>query len=272
MSLRRHLGMETPILSRIEIFPIKSLDGISLAQATVLPSGALQGDRQYAIVNDQGNFINGKSTPAVHKLRTTFTADLTTVTIGYGESSETFSLTGDRQDLAAWLSDYFEQSVTVQENTSTGFPDDLNAPGPTIISTATLEAITHWFPSLELAEVRRRFRTNLELSAPMPFWEERLYGASDTLVEFKVGTVQFMGVNPCQRCIVPARDSLTGERDPTFQRQFNQQRQSTLPDWAARSRFNHFYKLAVNTRVVANGEVAHIAVGDRVIGPRDSTN
>jgi hypothetical protein len=256
--------MERPILSRIEIFPIKSLDGVSLSQVTVLPSGALQGDRQYAIVDSLGNFINGKSTPAIHKLRTTFTADLTTVTISHGGMSETFSLKSDRQDLAAWLSDYFEQPVTVQENTLTGFPDDLNAPGPTIISTATLATVTDWFTSLDLAEVRRRFRTNLELSTPTPFWEERLYGESGAGVEFNIGSVRFMGINPCQRCIVPTRDTLTGERDRTFQQQFTLQRQASLPDWAPRSRFNHFYKLAVNTRAISLGEATSVTIGDLV--------
>jgi hypothetical protein len=178
---------------------------------------------------------------------------------------ETFSLEGQRQPLGAWLSHYLGLPVTVQENILTGFPDDLNAPGPTLISTATLEAVAQWFPQLDLAEVRRRFRTNLELTNTAPFWEEQLYGESDGGVLFQIGHLTLTGINPCQRCIVPTRSSFTGQSDRTFQRQFVQQRQATLPAWAPRSRFNHFYKLAVNTRLVAgDGLSAHFNLGDSV--------
>jgi uncharacterized protein YcbX len=36
--------MVLPTLSPIEIFPVKSLDGVTLQAVTVLPSGALKGD------------------------------------------------------------------------------------------------------------------------------------------------------------------------------------------------------------------------------------
>jgi uncharacterized protein YcbX len=55
-----------PSLHRIEIFPIKSLDGMTTDRVSVLPSGVLEGDRQFAIMDEQGQFVNGKSTPLVH--------------------------------------------------------------------------------------------------------------------------------------------------------------------------------------------------------------
>jgi hypothetical protein len=45
------------------------------------------------------------------------------------------------------------------------------------------------------------------------------------------------------------RNSQTGEADPNFQKTFVTQRRETLPEWVDRSRFNYFYRLAVNTRV-----------------------
>jgi uncharacterized protein len=258
--------MQHPTLSRIEIFPIKSLDGVTLDRATLLASGSLKGDRQYAIVNSQGKFVNGKSTPLIHKLRATFSTDLTTVTlqIQNTEQRETFTLAENRDDLESWLSEYFEQSISVQENTNTGFPDDLNALGPTIISTATLEAMTQWFPELDLTELRRRFRTNLELSGVPPFWEDQLYGESEDGVPFHIGDVRFLGINPCQRCIVITRDSLDGTAYPSFAQQFGQHRKENLPDWAPVKRFNHFYKLAVNTRIVTESPCLSLGSGDVV--------
>ncbi|MGB8702147.1 MAG: MOSC N-terminal beta barrel domain-containing protein [Thermosynechococcaceae cyanobacterium] len=257
--------MDTPTLDRIEIFPIKSLDGVVLPQVTVLLSGALQGDRQYAIFDSQGRFVNGKANPLVHQLRTTFNPELTTVTLNRdSEPGETFSLLAPCTELNAWLSHYFGQSVTVQANTEMGFPDDTQASGPTVISTATLAEIAQWFPDLDLPEIRRRFRTNLELAGVPAFWEEHLYGEGDRPQPFRIGPVELLGINPCQRCVVPTRNSLTGDRDQTFQAKLIRNRQNTLPDWVPRSRFNHFYKLAVNTRLATNAQDLILNVGDQV--------
>jgi len=63
---------------------------------------------------------------------------------------------------------------------------------------------------------------------------------------------------------VPSRDPLTAEVTPAFSKHVAEQRAATLPDWAERSRFNHFYRLAVNTRVPqAAGRT--IRTGDRVV-------
>lgn len=255
-----------PYLNQILIFPIKSLDGVAVQQATVLPSGSLMGDRAFAIVDQQGTVVNGKRTAAIHKLRSRFDLAAQTVCLQVEGNPEQacFELTGDRTALANWLSDYFGFPVQVIHNPDGGFPDDTVSPGPTVISTATLQAVADWFAGLSVEETRLRFRTNLELEDVEPFWEDRLFGEADSLVPFQIGAVQMAGVNPCQRCIVPVRDSLTGEAYPDFQKVFVTQRKATLPDGVARSRFNHFYRLAVNTRLSPSqaGKVLHI--GDPV--------
>jgi uncharacterized protein len=242
--------MVQAMLDRIEIFPIKSLDGMVVETATVLPSGALKGDRQYAMADDTGKWVNGKANAMVHRLRSTYSPDLSTVTISVqDEGSETFNLAGDRSALEKWLSDYFQKSVHLEENTEMGFPDDTNSPGPTVISTATLVAIASWYPGMPLAEARRRFRTTLEFNNVPEFWEDHLFGPAGETVSFKIGQVEFLGINPCERCIVPTRESLEGAPTSGFQKTFVQQRQSTLPAAVERSRFNHFYRLALNTRL-----------------------
>ena len=58
-----------PVIKRITIYPIKSLDGISLSKAKVVDGGCLEHDREYAIVDDNGKFVNCKSNVLVHMLR-----------------------------------------------------------------------------------------------------------------------------------------------------------------------------------------------------------
>lgn len=253
----------TPHLTRIDIFPVKSLDGFSLSQATVLESGALVGDRTYALFDRQNRFINGKRNAAIHRLRSTFSPDGETVTLAIDGKDPTavFHLQ-QRSELEAWLAKYFQQPVTLQENRDTGFPDDTDALGPTVISTATLRAVADWY-ALTLDETRRRFRTNLELDGVPAFWEDQLFGPDSASVRFTIGDVVVEGINPCQRCVVITRDPVTGVATPDFQKTFIQQRNATLPDWAQRSRFNHFYRLAVNTNIVSQGGQV-LKVGDSV--------
>ncbi len=240
-----------PTLSQIIIYPIKSLDGVSVESAEISSGGTLEFDRRWAIVDSLGKIVNAKRTAKIQQLRSQFDLRLGSISLQSpaNNTTETFSLTTELAPLAIWLSNFFGFPVSLIENATTGFPDDLNAYGPTIISTATLEAVCTWFPDLNLAEVRRRFRTNLELSGVPAFWEDRLFAAPEMVVDFQLGDIQFQGINPCQRCIVPTRDSLTGAVTTNFQRIFNESRQQELPAWVQLDRFNHFYRLAVNTRI-----------------------
>ncbi|MBK7307132.1 MAG: MOSC N-terminal beta barrel domain-containing protein [Chitinophagaceae bacterium] len=50
-----------PVVDRITIYPVKSLDGISLQKAQIGNGGCLVHDREYAILDSNGKFVNGKS-------------------------------------------------------------------------------------------------------------------------------------------------------------------------------------------------------------------
>lgn len=254
-----------PYLARIDLYPIKSLDGITVQTAQILPSGALRHDRAFALFDASGQFINGKRYANIHNVRSRFTDDIAQVTLWVNEASEavTLPLQHGHPPLENWFSNYFQQPVTLQHNTTMGFPDDTDAPGPTVISTATLQTVATWF-GLSLDETRRRFRTNLEIGGVPAFWEDQLFSATGEPVNFQVGQVVLQGINPCQRCVVPTRDSQTGTPTPQFPKRFIEQRAATLPVGVARSRFNHFYRLAVNTRVLPNAALKLMAVGDPI--------
>ncbi|TAD77987.1 MAG: MOSC domain-containing protein [Oscillatoriales cyanobacterium] len=250
-------------LARITIFPIKSLDGVSVDRVRLTAAGALAGDREFALLDAQGNWLNGKRNAAIHRIRSTFDLDQRSVTLWVQDDAiapATFALDGDRTDLAAWFSDYFRQPITIIQNVALGFPDDPKSWGPTLIGTATLNTVAHWFEGMSAAELSRRLRTNLDLDVPEPFWEEQLYSLANQPVPFRIGAVELLGTNPCQRCIVPTRHSQTGESLPQFQKTFIAHRQASLPTWAERSRFNHFYRLAINTQIPP---IADDRAGDR---------
>ncbi len=237
-------------LSKISIFPIKSLDRIDLQSVELLPSGALKGDREFAIFDEADRVVNGKRTANVHGIRSQYELLNRSVMLSAnGLGTQTFHLEDDRSELESWLSEFFGFKVHLKQDLEMGFPDDPQSPGPTVISTQTIEMVASWYEGVTLAEMRSRLRTNLELDAPDAFWEDRLFGAVDEVREFSIGLVLFQGVNPCQRCIVPTRDSVSGEATLAFQKTFLKNRSATLPESVDRSRFNHFYRLAVNTRV-----------------------
>jgi uncharacterized protein len=264
-----------PILTQIVIYPVKSLDGIVVDRAKISSGGALDFDRRWAIVDASGKVVNAKRTAKIQQLRSKFefgSMDVESQARSIihlhtleDPSPHSFCLTTEIAELARWLSQFFGFSVSLIENAATGFPDDPDAYGPTIVSTATLEAICEWFPDLNLVEVRRRFRTNLEISGVPAFWEDRLFDAPEKVVDFNLGNVRFHGINPCQRCIVPTRNSITGAATAKFQQIFSQQRQQTLPPEVNAARFNHFYRLAVNTQITLSEAGKFLNTGDWLV-------
>ena len=256
-----------PHISKICIYPIKSLDGVEVMQAKVLQSGALESDRQFAIFDERGKYVNGKRHAKIHLLRSKYDLEnkIISIRIQGNNRGESFNFESEIQDLEAWLSEFFGFIVKLKKNLIMGFPDDTISPGPTIVSTATLSEVACWYENLTEADIRRRMRTTIEIDGVPAFWEDKLFSESDNFVDFKIGNLQFIGVNPCQRCIVPTRDAVTGQVNSDFQKIFIKKRRETLPEWVNKSRFNHFYKLTVNTRL-ADAEVGNqvIQVGDEI--------
>jgi uncharacterized protein len=228
-----------PRLASIRIYPVKGLAPVSLNEVQIDAGGALTHDRAWALQDDQGRFINGKNFPAIHTLR--------------------WLDTSDRDALTQQASTLLGRPLHLTERIPGGFPDDTGATGPTIVTQATFAEVAKWFPNMSEANARMRFRANLELSAPEPFWEDHLYPRP-----FRIGDVMFTGTNPCQRCIVPSRDALTGELTVDFQKHFMQMREQTLPPWAKRDFFNHHYRLTVNTRLAPDQAGKWLRLGDSV--------
>ena len=275
--------MVTPRLASIRLHPIKSLDPVSVDEARIGPGGGLEHDRAWALFSVDGRWVNGKRTAAIHLIRATYAPDLSSVTLALpGDRrnipARTFPFPGGAEDAAEWFSVYFEQQILVR-HAPEGFPDDTIANGPTIISTASLQTAAGWFPGLTLDSARQRFRTTLEIDSSdaaakaasanghLPaFWEDQLYGEDErSVVRFRIGEVNFEGNNPCARCPVPTRDPQTAAEITGFQKRFSDLRRETLPPWARAARFDHFYRLAVNTRVAPTETGKLLRVGDTLV-------
>lgn len=214
-------------LREIRIYPVKALDPIVVPAVRVVTNGALEHDREWAIADAQGRFLNGKRTREIHRLRG-FDADF--LASGAAEAGQS-------------LSRILGEPVTLVRNSEGGFPDDTDSPGPTLVSRASIETVAGWF-GWDAESTRRRFRANLEIDGVPAFWEDRLYGGA-----LRIGDVLLEAVNPCQRCVVPSRDPANGEEHARFQREFAELRKAHLPSWADPARFNHYYRFAVNTRI-----------------------
>ena len=264
----------SPRLVNIRLHPIKSLDPVSVPEARISPSGGLALDRAWALYSVDGKWVNGKRTPAIHLIRATYSADLSEITLSVpGDRREiptrTFAFPDAYEDAAEWFSVFFEQQIIVRYSEN-GFPDDSIASGPTIVSTASLESVCNWFPEtpkgfpgITLNEARQRFRATLEINGVPAFWEDQLFGEDErSVIRFKIGEVNFEGSNPCARCPVPPRNPQTGEILEGFQKRFTQLRESTLPPWSPRPRFDHFYRLSTNTRVPGTERGKLLRVGE----------
>jgi uncharacterized protein len=275
----------TAWLANIRLHPIKGLDPVSVPEARIGPNGGLRLDRVWVLCTVNGKCINGKNNPPIYWIRAEYDPQVASVTLtaqaaakGSGAGPEKhgqpgaaplkpakFNFPSETESAAEWFSEYFGQRVILR-HVPEGAPDDGLASGPTIVSTASLQAVCDLFPGVELNEARERFRTTLEIEGVPAFWEDQLFGEDENYaVRFQIGEVAFEGSNPCARCPVPPRNPRTGEELIGFQKKFSDMRRASMPHTSPRERFDHFYRLATNTRVASTQEGKLLRVGDAVV-------
>jgi uncharacterized protein YcbX len=271
-----HVAARIARLANIRLHPIKGLDPVSVPEAGIGPNGGLHRDRVWVLFTAEGKWINGKHNPEIHHLRAEYNPQVSSVTLRIDGEAKIggperpiqpiqLAFPADLERAAAWFSDYFGRTVIVRYIPE-GAPDDGLAPGPTIVSTASLQSVCDLFPGMELNEARERFRTTLEIDGVPAFWEDQLFGADENyVVRFRIGEVAFEGSNPCARCPVPPRNPRTGEELIGFQKKYSDMRRTGLPRTSPHERFDHFYRLATNTRVPSSEEGKVLRVGDALV-------
>ncbi|MFB6131182.1 MAG: MOSC domain-containing protein [Salinigranum sp.] len=259
--------MSEPVLGRITVFPVKSLDPLSRERVRIVEGGSLAGDREFALFDADGEYVNGKRNAAVHRVRSSFDPETREIRVRAPDCpTRTFDVDDDaaRAALAGWFGDHFGEPVELRRDAAGGFPDDRTAHGPTVVGDGTLREVASWFPEIDAGEVRRRLRPNLVIEGVPPFWEDRLFEDRDHVVAFEVGGVRLYGVNPCSRCVVPTRDPTTGVSIEGFRETFVRKHRETMPSWSGGDWFDHDYRLMVNTVVPDSERGRELSIGDPI--------
>jgi uncharacterized protein YcbX len=269
-----------------------------------------------------GRVINAKWSPVFHAIRADFDLDERLVTLWVdpaavaavalpaadlerlrgmagnpgGQRSgghavrDSFHLVPGQGGPCEWLSEVLGVGVLLQERADGGFPDDRDAPGPTLVATATLVEVARWF-GFDQAESRRRFRANLEIGGCDAFWEDTLASPArpelqpelppDLPVDpyadlpppepraFSIGEAKFIATNVCRRCVVPTRDSRTGAVTEHFRDAFEARRSRGMRADVDAAAWGTLYRVGVNLMLRGGGGALFCGLALAVQAARD---
>ena len=257
-----------PYLARILVYPIKSLAPLRLERVQVREDAGLAGDREYALFDARGRVLNTKRLgSALLSIHARYSHCGRSIALQSGARKLDCAIADGLGALGEFFGSVLGESVVVDRDSRVGFFDDLEATGPTVLGTASVDSVANWF-GLAPDEVRRRFRANLEIAGLEPFEEDLLFGRPGEHRRFRIGDVEFRGTNPCARCIVPSLDStgrsgdesLTAVRFARLREQYSR-RDSELGE------YGHYYRLSVNTLLAPNQGGKTLSVGDELVRP-----
>ena len=220
-------------LSEINIYPVKSLKGITLSEASVRQRG-LQYDRRWMLVDADGQFMTQRDFPRMalietsvngHGLKVRFDGrELAVpeetangpVEVGIWEGPVAAAMFGD--DVNRWFSEVLDvecRLVTMPDTTRRRLPPEFAVnPGEDHVSFADgypflligEASVAEVNARLEIPVPMNRFRPNLVVSGSEAF-------AEDAWKKIRVGETVFHLVKPCARCVLTTVDQATGVKD-----------------------------------------------------------
>ncbi|MFW2371494.1 MAG: MOSC domain-containing protein [Gammaproteobacteria bacterium] len=218
-------------LSELNIYPVKSLAGISLDQSIVDGFG-LQNDRRWMLVDSQGKMLTQRKLARMGLIQPRVTPQgihlsapgrddiqITTADLANARKVQVWNDVCNAYDAgdqaAQWLSEflaidcrlsYFPDDEVrqldqryAQPNDTTAFSDGFPF---LLISQASLDDLNR---RLDTPVSMSRFRPNLVISGSEAFEE-------DQWKHIRIGDMTFRLVKPCSRCVIPSIDPDTGEK------------------------------------------------------------
>jgi uncharacterized protein YcbX len=218
-------------LSQIWIYPIKSLGGISMQTAKVMPKG-LEFDRRWMLVDSKGQFL----TQRIHSRMALFKLSLTDgqLSVHYKEHSISFPV--DQTSDLAFNAQIWDDTVSVCEvnrEHSDWFSEQLGIDcrlvrfpeknerrvDPLHASTEEHVSLADAYPFLIIGQSSlddlndklhepvsiKRFRPNFVFTGGKAYEE-------DTWRDISIGSTRFIGVKRCARCALPTVNPETGEK------------------------------------------------------------
>lgn len=220
-------------ISEINIYPIKSLKGISVDSATVEARG-LQFDRRWMLTDVNGKFLTQREFPrmatiivevmndelfvmseAAGEMRIPFepaTADIRQVTIWQsacdglvynGEVSEWFSDALETACQLVYMPDDTKRSVNPRFDRGGDIVSFADGYPLMVLGEASLTELNS---RLETPLPMNRFRPNIVVSGSEAY-------AEDNWDKIRIGDIVFRGTKPCERCVITTVDQSRGEFD-----------------------------------------------------------
>lgn len=212
-------------------YPLKGCRANPLPKAE-LDSLGIQGDRRFMVVNQRGQFVNGKKLPKLvlvtcridNEQSVTFFApqqpelkiDLSVETTRFGV--KVWRSDVDAKSLGAeadrWISDflggdfrlcYYDKHSKRQVNRLPEYPVSFSDSAPVlVVSRQSLQALNAYTGRVDKIE---QFRPNLVVDADSAFAEE-------TWQRIRIGDVELLAVKACARCPVINTDVEFAQPDP----------------------------------------------------------
>ena len=263
-------------ISKLFIYPIKSLRGISVQSALVTDRG-LQYDRRWMIVDENNKFLSLRTIPKMALLKVEM-KDGGMKIISLEHAGNDFQIQfdhveNDLESVTIWnatvearrvgkdADGWFSEMLGV--NCKLVFmPDNSKRPVNTTSGFAPQGKFTSFadaYPFLMVGQSSmddlnlrmqiplaiERFRPNIVFSGGFPYQE-------DGMEDFKIGQINFTGLENCKRCMVPNIDPdkgvLNSDKEPT----------KTLSEYRLRDK-----KIEFGRNVVHQGS-GLISVGDEI--------
>ena len=263
--------MSAPVLSQVNVYPVKSVGGISLSTAWVEKQG-LMFDRRFMLALADGSMVTARKYPQMVKVQSTLTFDGLIFTasghaplrIRYAEFklqqapaqvwNDRFTAYTTTDEADDWFSAVLgqrvellfsgEQSNRVREKIghNVSFADGYPL---LVISEGSLQELNRRSPELHSMD---QFRTNLVVANTAPF-------AEDSWKRVRIGDVEFEAVKPCERCILTTVDVKTGQFRPT------KEPLKTLSQFRANERGGVFFGqnlVALNEGTIRQGDTVEV--------------
>jgi uncharacterized protein YcbX len=219
-------------LSRIFIYPVKSLGGIELSSAKVTDRG-FEYDRRWMLIDDDNLFMSQRTNPGMALLQTELIGD--GLKVRHKTSGESFTVpfqtSGDALEVSIW--DDVCRAIAVHPEADAWFsrmlervcrlvympPDSRRPVDPRYATRGEITSFSDAYPFLMLGQASlddlnarleeplpvNRFRPNLVFTGGKPYQE-------DHMQHFICGGIHFYGVKPCARCAITTINQETAEQ------------------------------------------------------------
>lgn len=227
--------MNNLLLSEINIYPVKSLGGISLKSSVVEERG-LKYDRRWLLVDENGIFMTQRDFPQMALIDLSLSENNIIAKHKVDNSSPAISIplkffSDERIDIVIWedkckavhiskeFDDWFSNALKSKCRLVFMPDDEKRIVEKKFITEDKIVSFADAYPflivgqsSLDELNLRldvklpmNRFRTNFVFTGGKPFEE-------DEWRDFSIGKVKFRALKPCARCVITTTDQETAIR------------------------------------------------------------